>query len=123
LKMEGVLSRAVENGWGITDIAREAGVCRTTAAKFLRTKVDALTATSTARITGFSSRAGAAFSGAAARQIRRLESLAGIDEDKWTPADYALEKHTMAMLKPLMEWTRPTGAVSESSSPQLSDGL
>jgi hypothetical protein len=61
------------------------------------------------------------------RQLRRLQRLARLDDDDWKAADYALEKHTMAMIKPLLEWCRLSpdspGPTAASGPPQLADGL
>ena len=71
--------------------------------------------------------AGAIFHGAAMRQLRRLQRLNEIPDDQWKAADHQLERHTMAMIKPLLEWCKLPMAgpsdISAAPSPQLSDGL
>jgi hypothetical protein len=60
------------------------------------------------------------------RQLRRLQRLAAIDDDDWTVADYALERHTLAMIKPLLEWCRMSPSAElpgPTGPPQLADGL
>jgi hypothetical protein len=62
------------------------------------------------------------------RQLRRLMKLAAIDDDDWKPEHYALEKHTMAMIRPLLEWCKLAPASDPSSPtptgpPRLADGL
>jgi hypothetical protein len=130
ITLERHLPAAVTEQWSAAKLAETAKVTETTARTFLRRKLRQTIAHSEQQLCTLSADAGAIFHGAAMRQLRRLQRLARLDDDDWTAADYALEKHTMAMIRPLLEWCRmspddtgrpPTTAAS--GPPQLADGL
>jgi hypothetical protein len=122
LKMEALFPRALAEEWSAKRLAKEADVHERAAGVFLRHKALEAAAANRKLVVGFSDQAGAILHNALARQMRRLEKLDTKDPDKWTKADFALEKHTMQMMRPLIEWTKPTAA-RPSNAPQLSDGL
>jgi hypothetical protein len=128
ITLERHLPAAIREQWSSRKLAEVAKVTQTTARLFLKRKSKQAAAESGRQLLTLSADDGAIFHGAAMRQLRRLQRLAAIDDDDWSPADYALEKHTMAMIKPLLEWCRlspdsPGPTASASGPPQLADGL
>jgi hypothetical protein len=122
--MERYLPQAVAEDWSIDRFAEATKVHPDTASRFLRVKNKEARDEAHRQLFKISANAGAIFHGAAMRQLRRLERLGRIADEDWTPADYQLEKHTMAMVKPLMEWARvPVSEPTATGPPQLADGL
>lgn len=125
LAMEALLPQAISEKWTVQQLAKRTPCAFGTASRFLKRKMAMIEKQSNCKILAFSHEAGAVFKGAAGRQMRRLVKLAEKDEDDWTADDYRLEKHAIALLKPLMEWSKasPDDGPGSPDVPQLSDGL
>lgn len=125
ISLEKCFPMAVEKQWGCVELGKQAGVSTNVARLFLLNKAKKMEKASDAALLTLSSKVGAVFKGAARRQIRRLIRLESIPDDEWTLEDFKLEKHTLAMLRPLMEWGKMSASdpTPDDGVPQLSDGL
>jgi hypothetical protein len=124
MAMERHLPDVVKEQWTAQKLAKVAGVRHDTAADFLRRRADKVERLNDKAILGISSSAAATFHRAALRQLRRLDELE--EKEKWTKADYALEKHAIACLGPLIKWCAMSvsdNTNEQTTKPQLSDGL
>jgi hypothetical protein len=110
---EQLIPTAIEERWTTRAFAQGVGCDRTTAARILADRLGQVRMETDRVIVGLTDVATRTLQRTAARQISRLEMLNAKALDEWTPADYALERQALSILRQVISLARGGPAAGE----------